>query len=383
MRLKRYGLVAVMSALLLAACGRKGDPTPPVPVIPQGATDLVVTQRGPKFILSWSFPTTTTAGTRLPGVSGVTVWRHVESLPIEAAAPNAPSQQPGANEADLPPEMRLFSTITPPLPQQFERLKERVGSIEGAALTGNSAGSRILFEDTPPFRTSDNRPMRVTYAVTSEATGGARSPLSNLVTIVPLKVSQPPAGLSVTSRTEGVHINWSAPPDAETTGVIGYNIYRFPPAGEIRELGKPINNSPVTGTGYDDAPAYGQYRYAVTAVRMAGPPTVESDPTPTIYAEFKDVVPPPVPVNVVTLTEERAVRLLWDPLDTADLQGFRVYRRAGGGTDQLLTPAPITETNFRDEPPQRGVGYIYSVASVDKLGNESAKVSAAVVTLPQ
>jgi hypothetical protein len=52
----------VVISLLVAACGKRGDPRPPVPVIPKATTDLVVTQRAGQVILSWSYPALTTAG---------------------------------------------------------------------------------------------------------------------------------------------------------------------------------------------------------------------------------------------------------------------------------------------------------------------------------
>ena len=44
------------------ACGKRGDPRPPVPVIPAATSDLVVTQRADRVLLSWAYPALTTAG---------------------------------------------------------------------------------------------------------------------------------------------------------------------------------------------------------------------------------------------------------------------------------------------------------------------------------
>lgn len=379
MRLIRNGTVMLL-VLLLLACGRKGDPTPPVPTIPGQTTDLVVTQRGSNLILTWSFPSLSTAGTRLEKVSGISVYRYVETLPAAAAAPDAPAQQAGTSEPDVPREVQLFSMITPILPKQFEKLKERVADISGTEIPSFVVGSRVIFEDSPQLRTEDNRPVRVTYAVVSEL-DEVRSELSNLASIVPLQVPSAPARLTATAQAGGLLLDWDAPADAESIGLAGYNVYRFAPTGEIAELGKPLNATPVTETNYEDRPAYGEYRYAVTATRTAKAPLIESEPTATVLASFKDIVPPPVPANVVTLLEESAIRLLWDAVEAPDLAGYKVYRRPGGGVDVLLTPQPIREASFRDVPPERGPAYIYSVTSVDSTGNESAKAQAQPVTL--
>ena len=74
----------VLAALLVLACGKRGDPKPPVPVIPQATTDLVVTQRAGQVILSWSYPALTTAGRSLTGIERISVYRYVEELPTSA-----------------------------------------------------------------------------------------------------------------------------------------------------------------------------------------------------------------------------------------------------------------------------------------------------------
>src|ERR687892_21149 len=74
-------LVAV-ALLLFVFCGKRGDPRPPVPVIPQATSDLVVAQRAGQVILSWSYPALTTAGRSLTDVRRISIYRYVESLPV-------------------------------------------------------------------------------------------------------------------------------------------------------------------------------------------------------------------------------------------------------------------------------------------------------------
>src|SRR5579863_8836098 len=70
--------VTVALLLLLSACGKRGDPHPPVPVIPKATTDLVVAQRGAKVILSWSYPALSTAGRKLGPIRRIVVDRYIE-----------------------------------------------------------------------------------------------------------------------------------------------------------------------------------------------------------------------------------------------------------------------------------------------------------------
>ncbi|HUJ15416.1 MAG TPA: hypothetical protein VL284_16640, partial [Thermoanaerobaculia bacterium] len=86
-------VAAVCLALLVLACGKRGDPHPPVPIIPKATSDLVVTQRGSNVILSWSFPSVTTANEKLGRIRRIVVYRYVEPLPV-----TQPPAQPAAPE---------------------------------------------------------------------------------------------------------------------------------------------------------------------------------------------------------------------------------------------------------------------------------------------
>ena len=231
--MKRLGTLVL---IVLCACGKRGDPHPPVPVIPRATSDLVVAQRGAKVLLSWSYPSVTTAGKSLGAIRRVVLLRYVEELPV-TQPPRDPVQNilPGDIDPTLPRPIALFAKIPPPSPTQFNRLKERVDAIEATALPGATAGSRLTYEDTPELRTTDGRPVRLHYAVVTEGTS-ARSDLSNLASLVPLDVAVPPADVVATAKAEGVIVTWAAP--EKTIGgtpkppVAGYNVYRLAP-GEV------------------------------------------------------------------------------------------------------------------------------------------------------
>ena len=166
--------LALFVLFTLVACGKRGDPKPPVPVIPAATTDLVVTQLADRVLLSWSYPAHSTAGRSLASVRRISIYRYEESL----------STAPGANAPTI-------------AEAQFTRLSKKVESIEKANLAGASVGSRLLFSDTPPLRSSDGGPVRLTYAVVTEGEE-ARSQPSNLAVIVPLAASVPPLDVKAT-----------------------------------------------------------------------------------------------------------------------------------------------------------------------------------------
>jgi len=370
--------LVILLLLAVLACGKKGPPTPPVPVIPRSVSDLTVLQRGKNIVLSWAYPSLSTSGVNLGSIRRILVYRVREELPAGLAGRDP--KLTGEVDSDAPVESALFSQVPLLTAQQFVRLRDRIDVISGASLPGYTAGGRILYTDTVEIRTSDDRPVRYTYAVVTEGEGG-RSDLSNLVSIVPVEVPPPPTGLAARSEPEGVVLTWQ-PPAGTNANFAGYNVYRFPPIGDISELGLPVNGEPVKEATFRDTPPLGSYRYKVTAVAAAGPPRIESDATQSVLVEFVDLLPPPVPSGLSVLSESDAVRLLWEAVAVPDLAGYRIYRTEGSER-KLLTPDLLTETLFRDDTIARGTGYVYSVTSVDRNGNESAPASSDPVLVPK
>ena len=378
----------VVFVFLVAACGKRGDPRPPVPVIPQATSDLVVTQRADRIFLTWSYPALTTTGRSLSELRRIVVYRYSEPLPPSAStAPDVP------RESAVTDPVVQFATVPELTPVQFGRLSQRIRSIEGAHLAEATVGDDLRFEDTPSMRTMAGQPVRLTYAVVTEGLS-ARSELSNLATIVPLVTAVPPASLTATPKSDGVLLTWQEPVTSIAGGVppviIGYNVYRGTGETLAREFTKPVNETPVSGTTYTDLPPYGDHQYRVTAVAAVGPPVIESRPSPAASVTFKDLVAPPAPASVSALVETAAVRLVWDSVDAADLAGYKIYRIEGTGLTELrevgkilFTKEPIRETNFRDIAIQAGISYKYEVTAVDKSGNESAPARTGWALVPR
>ncbi|HYO77065.1 MAG TPA: hypothetical protein VE010_11435, partial [Thermoanaerobaculia bacterium] len=360
--------VLVALALTVLACGKRGDPRPPVPIVPKATSDLVVTQRGNQVILSWSYPSLTTAGRTLTAIDRINILRFSEELPASAVGRDPNQILPGDIDTTQPEPIALFAKI-PTLPAaQFARLGTRVESIEKANLANATAGSRLVYADTPPFRSVSGRPVRVTYAVVTEG-GTSKSDISNLAAIVPLPVAMPPAGLTAAAKAEGVTIGWEAPKTSvagqEAPVIQGYHIYRTAPGGAIDEFTAPINNAPVKGTTYTDNPPYGEHEYRVSAVAFGDQPVIQSAASAPVRVTFKDLVAPPAPATITPLLETNQIRLLWDPVDAPDLAGYRLYRTEGvghetrirvAGTIPLFGP-PQTATNFVDTRVDPGIAF--------------------------
>lgn len=374
--MKRLGVVLL---LLVAACGKRGDPRPPVPIIPQGTTDLVAAQRANDIVLSWSYPALTTTGRSLTGLRRIVLYRYSEPLP-----PSVATRPPDTPDPDVPQAIAQFARVPELTAAQFGRLSVRIESIEGAKLDAATVGSKLVFTDRPQMRTIEGQPMRLTYAVVSEGEN-ARSPLSNLAAIVPLPVALPPEQLTATANPGGVVLTWQAPARSIAGGtapvITGYNVYRGTGEAVGAAFDAPLNETLVKETTWTDVPPYGAHTYRVTAVATNGPPRVESAPSVTAEVTFKDLVPPPPPASVSALVETAAVRLVWDAVDATDLAGYRIQRAEGTGLETLreVGKFPLTaltqETTWLDTTVQVGISFRYEVTALDKNGNESAPVS--------
>lgn len=376
--------------LMLVACGKRGDPRPPVPVIPKAASDLVVTQRGSKVILAWSYPSLTTTGASMKNVQRVVVFRTTEELPGTPGARDPGAAKPGGADTTAPRAISLFSNVPLLTPAQFSRRKERVDAIEGANLPGATAGAKLLFEDSPPFQTRDGRPVRLTYSVVTES-ASARSDLSNLAAIVPVIVPSAPAALAAAAKPEGVVLTWQKAAGVLQPYVAGYNVYRRGAKEPAPVLASPVNTAPTAGESYTDVPAYGEVVYTVRAVSSPGPPLIESEPSDPVTVTFKDLVPPAAPATLNALLETGAVRLVWDPVAAPDVAGYRLYRTEGvghGAEIQIAGTIPLageilTATSYVDRGADLGIAYRYGVAAVDKSGNESPKTWTEWVVVPK
>jgi hypothetical protein len=388
----RKSLAALV--LLVLACGKRGDPRPPVPIIPKATTDLVVTQRADQVILSWSYPSLTTAGRSLTDVRRISVFRYVEELPASGVGIDPKAISPGEIDPSTPQPIALFAKI-PTLPQaQFVKLSNRLDSIEKANLTSATAGAKLVFADKPAFRSTDGRPVRITYAVVTEG-ATARSTISNLAVIVPLPVATAPAGLTATAKAEGVVLAWEAPKTSvrgeEAPVIGGYRVYRNAPGEAVNEFAVPINTTPVSATTYTDTPPYGEHEYRVSAVAVEGPPLLQSIASTPVSVTFRDLVPPPAPASVTALIETKIVRLLWDPVEASDLAGYHVYRSEGVGHNAdvkdvgtfLLVNEIVTATTISDANANLGIAYRYAVTAVDKSGNESPRTWTEWVVAPK
>ncbi|HEX2253304.1 MAG TPA: hypothetical protein VHQ65_08550 [Thermoanaerobaculia bacterium] len=387
------------AALLAAACGKQGDPAPPLRYTPQPGQDLVASQVGLEIELEMAYPKLTASGLALPGLDRVEVWQVVRQVP--QAVPADSAGEPGAAadgseaEGDEAGDQAAAESEdaaegatagagdgggTEPAPLEplpapaFETAATLRLTLEQPELDASIFGDRLvvrlpLSDTVPPV------PQAYWFALRTSS-GDDRSELSNQAILRPRLPPPPsPRGLQVTPGPDAVELSWEAAPD----GLIGYNIYRR--EARSQRFAAPLAAvTPDVGTYRDDTAVQGQrYIYAVTAVAARGP-LVESAVAETRELDYRDRYAPPAPGDLVALAEEGLVRLAWAAPAAPDVAGYRVLRRREGAADwQPLGDGLVAETELTDRAVEAGATYSWRVVAVDRDGNESEPAEVSTV----
>jgi len=354
LRRSATALVLLATALGVAlgtlACGKKGEPLPPVRQIPREAGDLAVGQRGPELFFTVGYPQVTVGGLALPGLGTVQVLRLIVPAPSSGE-------------------------VTPVDPRQFAGAAEVVETLQGKDLTDATEGDRLRWrrrlapEELTGART-------YVYAVRFITPAGESSAASNQAAVIPAEPPPAPGELAADARADGIEIRWA---DGEE-GVGGYRVYRRLAAEKtygdpLTSLGLDARSFLDTGARYDH-----RYIYAVTSVSAARP-TLESALGAEREIDYRDRFPPPAPEGLVALAEGGQVRLTWEAGPVPETTGYHVYRRqATEQTFTRLTVEPVVETRYLVEDLAAGSTYVFRVTALDAAGNEGAPSREATAT---
>jgi len=382
------GVLAFGISLTVVACGKKGDPQPPLPRGPNAVKDLAVEQEGDDAVLTFTFPDRLQTGAPLTDLGAIEVYRVVDpsaalTAPPRAGAPAAPppSARSTGELHGMGAAARRTATNVRVAEEAFYRDARLVAGLNLAAIAEATRGAAVVYRDSLlTLFTQEKGPSPLAYAVVSVRKDGQRSPLSNIALLAPGIAPQAPQLLPPLLEEGRICLEWTAPEKnvlQQPVEIAGYRVYRRPLAQDAYET--PLTATPVPGTSFVDLTApYGvPLAYTVRAV-LAKNPRVEGLPADEIVVIPRDIYPPKSPTRVDALSEGNLVRLLWDPVDAPDLAGYLVFRSEGGGPPVQLTKEPILDPFFNDLGPRAGKKYAYTVRSVDRAGNQSAPSPEAV-----
>jgi hypothetical protein len=288
--------VLLVVAIAGPACGKKGDPQPPLRRSPQPATDFDLAQRGGQLVLRLTAPHAYTDGSRLPVLD-------VELL--RAEEPGDFAKQAKSRRRRAAPGERLVESEPVPPPGTPIRYAVRVlAKGKASALSGVAS----LTAQEPPPAPSDLSVARTAAGLTLDWTAPAVPPMrppvptgtpaspppsppaptpepgptpspsaSPLPSPAPQPSSPPPpesaAGVPSAPPSPAASPAAGLPAAAPTAPTSGFWVYRRSATGSYAE---PLSPAPLAAPPFlDSAPATETVCYVVRTV-MATDPRIES-----------------------------------------------------------------------------------------------------------
>jgi hypothetical protein len=360
--------------LISAGCGAPGEPVPPSPPVPTAIADLAAHQAGDGAQLSFTLPSNSISGEKLPAPPAVEILR-------------------GAVRPDGSAEAKSFRVVY---------------TIPGALVDSYRADGHMRFTDPiAPEETKADPGGAVAYLVRTRASRKRASADSNVVTLRIFPVPTPLASVEARVTESAVELSWPVP-TATAAGqsvstIAGYRIYRSeirppvssPPPQDLPP-GKPevraallassvANNYRDTSIVFDHT-----YMYVVRSVVQVEGNELESSDSQPVTVTPRDIFPPTAPQGLVaallpgSTPGKVVVDLSWSINLETDLAGYRVYRSEQEGTrGQLVTSELLPTPAVRDTSVEPGHRYWYTVTAVDRTGNESAPGAPVVVEVTQ
>ena len=339
-------VLLLLAAAVVAGCGRKLPPLPPIIEVPETTTDLGVYQDANEVVLTWSYPQLTRAGRQLTDLARVEVWR-LEVPPGQEQAGAGPAAE------DLRRQLMLGRG-------------KLAGRLEGEALQDATRGSKLTFRDRLPEMSAGGTPPFYWYAVRSRRKDGTPSALSDIVSWQPKPVPATPTGFVAKPQADGIALSWDLVPGAL------YVVERQVAKGAPWEM---VSKVALDAPSFLDTTAQqGQsWKYRVRSLASS---TV-SPATPELEVPYRDVYPPAPVTGFICLPEPGLVRLRWEPSPESRVT-YKIFRRQGEeGWDHLEEAFKATE--YTDSSPPAGE-VEYAVKAVDAAGNQSTAVYCKVRT---
>lgn len=356
--------------LFSAGCGAPGDPVPPSPPVPVAIKDLTAHQAGDGVQLSFTLPSNSISGEKLPA----------------------------------PPAVEILRGIVQPDGSVDSKTFRVVYTIPGALVDNYRADDRVRFTDPiAPGETKSHPGGAIAYVVRTRASQKRTSADSNVVLLRVFSVPAPIASVETRVTESAVELSWPAPvgtaAEEPVSNVTGYRIYRSEihpsasvsspqdlPPGQAESHATPLASSETNN--YRDTSVVFEHTYVYivrSVIQVEGNEMESSDSQPATVTP-RDTFSPAAPQGLVAALLPGAALgtvladLSWSINLETDLAGYRVYRSEQEGTGgRLLTPELLPTPAVRDTSVEPGHRYWYTVTAVDRAGNESAPGAPVVV----
>jgi hypothetical protein len=330
---------------LFTACGKVGDPLPPIPRAPLIVSELTATQQGTSIIIS--FPVA--KETRTDKLKRVDIYRLIE-----------PDSAPAGITAD---DYATRAALIASLPEN--QLPTNV--------------SVVTYIDPIDFKIANDQ-TRYRYAVRLVNRDDHAADLSNYATLTPLStVAEPPLGLQANVTQTQVEITWQPPATnlngSQPANVLGYNLYRRAGQQTVKLNAEPLKEARYVEKQFQFGTTYNYVVRALSLPRAGAPlsEVIESNESLPLTLTPQDTFAPTAPTSISIASRGGIISLFWPPNSESDVVGYNIYRSEDEQTWTKITPRPITTITFADRQVQIGKRYFYQIAAVDHAGNESLR----------
>jgi hypothetical protein len=264
-------------------------------------------------------------------------------------------------------------------PEEFEKKAGLFLAIPGDQL---SSHQKITGVKDPGFMAvfllgkDDLDGRRLVFALRIKDAKGKVSEYSDLLTVIPQAIPDPPARLRAEVFEDRIVIRWEAPDknwdQSSPPRLEGYNVYRLEMEAEPRL----INSSLLVETSFEDHEfVFGMvYRYIIRSSAAISAPFLESNDSDILEVAAKDVFAPSVPQGLTAVKSAGLITLIWNANKESDLAGYRVWRMEDEAEGfVLLTEQAVLENTYTDSAVEKNKRYEYAITAVDQSGNESRK----------
>jgi hypothetical protein len=430
----RRGCAALLGGLLLASCGKRGDPLPPLRRTPQPVTNLRVSQRGDRLEVSFVAPRGYADQARLP-ILEVELFRaegegdfdkvarkdRRRVAPGERIVEDEPIPEPGST---LRFAARAIAKGRPSARTALVSITIATPPETPTGLAARSAELGVALEWVPPANmpvepepSPSPSPSPSPAELESPSPGAPAASPSPSATPAPPSSPAPspspsagpsplapesPPPAAVASASPSPAASPSTPVGTEATAegtaspspgaspsplpspsptprprTTGFFVYRRAQLGSYEQ---PLQPAPIAESSFVDATAVpgDELCYIVRTVASTDP-VIESADSEESCLNVHDANPPAAPVGVAAQVRPDGIEISWSPSPEPDVAFYRVYRQAQGARKQIAQ-VPVRELVYVDAGAPVGVAERYFVTAVDKAGNESQRSAAASAT---
>ena len=342
--------ILLPGVMLVANCGKRRPPLPPVERVQQRTELLSGVQRGNQVVLSWPAPLRNASDGSVQSIRRIDIYRLAEK-------PRAPL---ALTEEEFATRSTLIGSVT------YDQIK--------------TATDFLTYTDVLELA---GEPTRLRYAVRYVNAAGQRASFSNFLLLEPAAgVALPPTMIATGKEAteEAITIAWQ-PPAANIDGstpvnLLGYNVYRL--AESSSELVQPLNDALISGTQYQDRTfKFGEtYRYVVRSVSLGTEGgQVESLNSNSITVSPVDTFAPSAPASITVAAAPGRLSIFFPANPESDVAGYNIYRSTDPDLPKdkwtKLNTELLLRTSFLDERVESGRRYYYYLTAVDQAGNVS------------